>query len=145
MPNINRTPAALLRKADHKAVADGDILPGPADWQVRLRGSLPDQDGLVTVESVYRVRPGEVGLYVRPGSVTIEMTDAEAGEASVAGTVYSSLSLFQRKSGTAPAVTRPEAAAPEPETDEEPLEEAVPEPPGPFTRLGKRGGRGSTG
>jgi hypothetical protein len=78
MPKNTRSPAALLR-ADGSTVSDGDVLPTSfAGHQARLVGGVPDADGLVTVQETFRVRPEEVGLTYRPGSVTMVLTDDEA-------------------------------------------------------------------
>ncbi len=80
MPNIIHNLAVLLSKADNSPVAEGATLRVTVGgYDVRLLSSLPDADGLVTVQSFpQRVTPEDVGLRFRPASVIMELTEAEA-------------------------------------------------------------------
>jgi hypothetical protein len=81
MSRIVRTLAALLSMGvAGEVVQEGATLHAAAGYDVRLLSSLPDADGLITVQGFpQKVKPEDVGLYFRPASLSImDMTEAQA-------------------------------------------------------------------
>ena len=79
MPKITRVPAALLHMRGNNPAAVGDRLAlSAAGHEALLVGTIPDSAGMVTVQETYQVKPEDVGLYVKPASVIMEMTEDEA-------------------------------------------------------------------
>jgi hypothetical protein len=98
-------------------VSDGDVLPTSSPGhQAWLVGSVPDADGFVTVRETYRVKPEEVGLTYRPGSVVMELTDDEAAVL---------LKLYQAQALTPPIsldfLAAPGVPSPSPSSEPPPL------------------------
>jgi len=107
MPNIIHNLAALLNKDTSSQVSEGAVLQFNAGYQVRLLSTLPDAEGMVTVQGFpQRVKPESVGLYFRPASVSMELTEVEAAPI---------IDYYQRQaSGESPGFPQPVGSLPPP-------------------------------
>lgn len=80
MANVTKHPAVLLRTADDATVLASDqVANGPGDHrQMELISPDRDENGLLTIREIRKVRPEDIGMYVRPAFVTVDMSEAEA-------------------------------------------------------------------
>lgn len=78
MPKVTQIPTALLYGGG--LVQEGDMFPVLAqpDRRVKLVSAVPDPDGYVSVQEVYRIEPDKIGLDIRPETVVLELTRDEA-------------------------------------------------------------------
>lgn len=80
MAKIVKHSAALLRVSDDHPMSEGDAVSNsPGDHRkIELASTALDADGMLTIREIRKVRPEDVGLYVRPASVSLELSEEEA-------------------------------------------------------------------
>lgn len=108
MSEIIRTEAALLRLSNDEPVAAGASVTRVNRPAVLLNAE-PDANGMVTVQETYQIKPEDVGLYIRPAKVSVELSEHEAAFMSqIASTLQPVVSavpaVFKAKTPEPPTV-----------------------------------------
>ncbi|SRR5712692_1256959 len=99
MADITRVPSVLVHQDSGKPAMEKDILT-TTGGDVQLLGISPDAEGLITVQAApYRVRPEDAGLRLKPASVVMALTEAEAAPI---------IDYFQRQAAAAQGLPAPD-------------------------------------